>query len=164
VRRVLVRSLEGEEPVLAREPHMERVEVPRHHDGGDRRVGAPLHEQVERGADLLRPDERLGGLDEEDELRLVPLLVEEPLERVLDHGAPGHVVSRQLGRAQERRLGAGRARDRGDLLVVGGDHHPIDAAAGRDRAQHVLDQRPPGQRANVLARDRARAATRWDER
>jgi hypothetical protein len=66
--------------------------------------------------------------------------------------------------AHEGHVGALLFRDRGDLVVVGGDDDAVEHARVTCRGDGIADHRPAGEGADVLARDALAAATGRDDR
>src|SRR5882757_4901711 len=103
---------------------------------GVRGVRAAVDDRGDHAVDLLAGDERAGALHQQHHVggRAAHRLVR--VHRVQDGGFTGGGVPGDGDRAQHD-LGAGRAGDRGDGRVIGGDHHgadPAGAGAGEHRA------------------------------
>ena len=119
-------------------------------------VAHPLVDQAGRPQRRRRPqvDDQVGG---------VALAVGERAQRVLEHRQVEDRVARQLGRPQERHLGAGGRRGLGDLLVVGADDRAGDGLGVEGGPDRPPQQRPSEQRHQVLAGDALGAAPRRDD-
>ena len=79
------------------------------------------------------------------------------------HHQVGGVVRGQLGGPQERRLCAVFAGDGSVAFAVGADDHPIDGTCCQRLFDRIGEQRLAGEVADVLVRQRLRAAARRDQ-
>jgi hypothetical protein len=131
---------------------------------GPDRVGALAGEQARvGGADRAGAAERAGRAQQRERLAAAPGVIE-PRERVADPLDVRRGRAGELGRAQERGVGAVAARDLGDLGRVGRDNDRVEQP-GLDRGgDRVGDQRMAGERPDVLARHALGSGAGRDQR
>jgi hypothetical protein len=128
----------------------------------DHRVEVRGQQPGHRGVDRRGVAERRRRLQHDHHVAALALGLQ-LVDRVHDHRLQAGQVGGQLGRAQERHVGAALARDLGHPRVVGGDHDPVHGRRGPRGVQRVGQQRPVAEALEVQVRHAVGAAAGRDE-
>jgi hypothetical protein len=134
----------------------------RHLDYRHHRVRIRLAQQIDRISNVIRPSQRRGRLQQDDDVRR-PTTAQHFVKGMLDDRQHRRVVSGKRRGAHERHFQSGTPARLSDLRRIRAENHAIDHAGFARRPRRVLEQRPTRQRPHVLSGNALRASAGWND-